>query len=204
MPDPLRVVLATRNEDKIREIRHILSALPVAFLSLMDFAEVPEIVEDGATFLENARKKALAVWEHTGLTSLADDSGLEVEALGGLPGVMSRRYAGPDATYADNNAKLLERLRGILPESRKARFVCVAALVTAAGKFYFAEGELRGLIAESPAGTGGFGYDPLFYLPEHDRTVAEINTDLKNTISHRARAMGAMREIIGALAASDS
>jgi XTP/dITP diphosphohydrolase len=204
LTDPFKIILATRNEDKVREIGHILGSLPLALLSLKDFPGVPEIAEDGATFLENARKKALTVQELTGLASLADDSGLEVEALTGRPGIMSRRFAGPGATYADNNLKLIEQMKGIPFDSRRARFVCVAALATPDGKVHLSEGELSGYIAESPRGEGGFGYDPLFYLPEYGKTVAELDAETKNVISHRAKAMGAMRKILQTLARGDS
>jgi XTP/dITP diphosphohydrolase len=204
LTNPLKIILATRNEDKVREIGHILGSLPLTLLSLLDFPDLPEIVEDGATFLENARKKALTVREHTGLSSLADDSGLEVEALNGRPGILSRRFAGPGATYADNNLKLIEYMKGIPFDARKARFVCVAALVTAHGEARFTEGDLRGYIADAPRGEGGFGYDPLFYLPDYEKTVAELDAETKNAISHRAKAMGAMRDIIQSLARSDS
>lgn len=196
MTDPTRILLATANRDKVREIGHILSALPVRLLSLADFPDIPEIVEDGETFLENARKKAAVAHRHTGLISLADDSGLEVEALDGRPGIMSRRFAGPDASYADNNVLLMKQVKDLPREARRARFVCVAALVTADGEAHFTEGELAGYIASEPRGEGGFGYDPLFYLPEYGKTVAELDADLKNRISHRAKAMGAMRRVI--------
>jgi XTP/dITP diphosphohydrolase len=204
LADPLKIVLATRNEDKVREIGEILASLPVALVSLMDFPAAPDVVEDGATFLENARKKAMAAREHTGLAALADDSGLEVEALGGKPGIMSRRFAGPEATYADNNVKLARYMDGFPRDARKARFICVAALVTAQGEAHFTEGELQGYIAESPSGEGGFGYDPLFYVPEYGKTVAELEPAVKNKISHRAKAMGAMRKVIEALTRGDS
>jgi XTP/dITP diphosphohydrolase len=204
LTDPFKIILATRNEDKVREIGHILGSLPLALLSLKDFPGIPEIAEDGATFLENARKKALTVQELTGLASLADDSGLEVEALNGRPGIMSRRFAGPGATYADNNLKLIDQMKGIPFDSRRARFVCVAALAAPDGKVHLSEGELSGYIAESPRGEGGFGYDPLFYLPEYGKTVAELDAETKNAISHRAKAMGAMREILQTLARGDS
>jgi XTP/dITP diphosphohydrolase len=200
----MRIVLATRNEDKVREIGEILSSLPVTLMNLTHFPDIPEIVEDGQTFLENARKKAMTVHEHTGLASLADDSGLEVEALRGRPGLMSRRFAGPGATYADNNALLMEHMKHIPYEARKARFVCVAALVTAAGDVRFTEGDLSGYIAESPGGEGGFGYDPLFFLPEYGKTVAELDAEVKNRVSHRAKAMGAMRRVIESMAGAGS
>jgi XTP/dITP diphosphohydrolase len=204
LPDKLKIVLATRNEDKVREIGEILASLPVTLLSMADYPDIPEVVEDGTTFLENARKKAETVHSRTGLMSLADDSGLEVDVLRGRPGIMSRRFAGPDATYADNNALLMRCMRDIPRDARGARFVCVAALITEAGEAHFTEGELRGYIAESPAGEGGFGYDPLVYLPEHGRTVAELDPGLKNEISHRAKAMGAMRRVIESILGAHS
>ena len=204
MADTGSVVLATGNLDKVREISRMLSSLPVTLLSLADFPEIPEIVEDGATFLENARKKAETVHRHTGLISLADDSGLEVEALGGRPGIMSRRFAGPDASYADNNALLVKCMKDLPKETRGARFVCVAALVAPGGEAHFTEGELTGYIADEPRGEGGFGYDPLFYLPEYGRTVAELDADLKNRISHRGKAMAAMRGVIESLLSRES
>ena len=204
MSDNLKIVLATRNEDKIREIGEILASLPVTLLSMADYPDIPEVVEDGATFLENARKKAETVHRHTGLASLADDSGLEVEVLKGRPGIMSRRFAGPEATYADNNELLMRHMKDMPQDARDARFICVAALVTEAGEAHFTEGELRGYIAESPAGEGGFGYDPLFFLPEYGRTVAELHPALKNEISHRAKAMSAMRRVIESLLGAGS
>ena len=204
MSDPTRIVLATGNEDKVREIGHILSSLPVTLVSLADFPDIPEIVEDGATFLENARKKAMVVHKHTGLMSLADDSGLEVEALSDRPGIMSRRFAGPDATYADNNALLAKYMKDLPHDARKARFVCVAALATAGGEVRFTEGDLKGYIAEEPVGEGGFGYDPLFYLPEYDKTVAQLDASIKNQISHRGKAMSAMRHVIESVLRGDS
>jgi len=204
LSDQARLVLATGNENKVREIGHILSSLPVTLVSLADFPDIPEIVEDGATFLENARKKAMTVHERTGLMSLADDSGLEVEALSGRPGILSRRFAGPDATYADNNALLAKYMKDMPHDARKARFVCVAALVSAGGECRFTEGDLAGYITSEPAGEGGFGYDPLFYLPEYGKTVAQLDTELKNRISHRGKAMSAMRQVLESILRGDS
>ena len=197
-------MLATRNRDKVREIGHILASLPVTLLSLDDFPGIPEIVEDGETFHENALKKAEVVHRQTGLISLADDSGLEVEALEGRPGVRSRRFAGPGATYADNNDLLLKLMKGLPREARGARFVCVAALAAPEGETQFTEGELAGLIADEPRGEGGFGYDPLFYLPEYGKTVAELDAVIKNRISHRGKAMAAMRGVIESLVRRES
>lgn len=202
MADPLRVVLGTRNEDKVREIKHILRSLPIQLLSLRDFPEVGPVEEDGTTFEENAIKKAMHVWQHTRMASLADDSGLEVKALRGMPGVMSARFAGENASYQDNNRKLIRMLEGVSEEERKASFVCVAVLVTPKGKMVLQRGELTGVIIDESRGSGGFGYDPIFYIPRLKKTVSELGEDVKNTVSHRAKAFGALRDFIAALAAS--
>jgi XTP/dITP diphosphohydrolase len=197
----LKVVLATGNQDKVREIRQILSDAPVELVSLAELPDVTPAEEDGRSFEENALKKAMSVWQQTGLASLADDSGLEVEALGGEPGVKSARFAGEDASYADNNRKLLEKLRSVAAEKRKAAFVCVAALITPKGKMIIQRGEVKGRIIEEYRGEGGFGYDPVFYLPDRKKTMAELGPEEKNEISHRAQAFNAMRSFIVALRA---
>lgn len=184
----MTVVLATRNPGKIREIGAILSGLPIELISLERFPGIEQAEEDGATFEENASKKALHVRERTGLATLADDSGLEVEALGGRPGILSARFAGEHATHAENNEKLLALLAGVPPEKRRARFVCVAALAVPGGDLVFRRGEIAGYIAERPAGSGGFGYDPLFFVPRFGKTIAELDEGTKNRVSHRAKA----------------
>lgn len=145
MTERTRLVLATRNEDKVREIKRILGDVPVDLLSLADFPDVPPVDEDGTTFEENAIKKALHVWKHTGLPSIADDSGLEVDVLGGEPGVKSARFAGEPVSYEANNEKLLKMLEGVPEEDRKAKFVCVAVLVSSKGKMVLQRGEAQGL-----------------------------------------------------------
>jgi XTP/dITP diphosphohydrolase len=199
LAERLQIVLATNNRDKVEEIRCILASLPVDLLSLRDFPDVRPASEDGLTFEENAIAKALSVWEQTGLACLADDSGLEVDALGGLPGVRSARFAGEHASYGDNNAKLLGLLRDVPDEKRGARFVCVAVLVTPKGKIVLQRGELKGKIVDHARGTGGFGYDPIFYLPRLKKTVAELGEDVKNSMSHRAKAFEAMKGFIQSL-----
>ncbi len=196
MAERTRLVLATRNKHKVREIERILRDVPVDLLSLADFPDVGPVEEDGATFEENAIKKALHAWRHTGLASIADDSGLEVDALNGDPGVMSARFAGEPASYEANNEKLLKMLEGIPEEDRKAKFVCVAVLVSVKGKMVLQRGELKGVITDRPRGDSGFGYDPVFYLPRRKKTVAELDTETKNEISHRANAFAAMKPFI--------
>ena len=194
----MRILFATRNEDKIREIRSILKNLPVEISTASDFPDLPEIIEDGATCAENALKKAREVCRFTGLSALADDSGIFVEALGGAPGVYSSRFAGPDCSYADNNRKLLRKLNGIPKKKRDAYFLCIAALATPDGREFTSEGKLHGKITTESRGENGFGYDPVFELPD-GRTVAQISPEEKNRISHRAKAFRAMRRVIEGL-----
>ncbi len=188
------VVLATGNKGKIREFSGLLEGLFEKVLSLNDLGSPPEITEDGLTFRDNALKKARVIAAYSGKPALADDSGLEVEALGGRPGVYSARYAGEGATDRDNIVKLLLELGNA--GNRKARFVCVLALVTPDGREITAEGQCEGVILNEPRGRGGFGYDPVFFLPEHGKTMAEIPAELKNKISHRARACEFLREVL--------
>ena len=191
----LTVLLATRNPGKVEEIRSILSDVPVEIRALSDMPDSAEVVEDGATLEENALKKAREVYDRFQLLSLADDSGLEVYALGMKPGVRSARFAGEKATYDDNNRKLLEALSSVPPAQRGARFRCVAALV-GKGIMRTAEGVCTGRIAEQASGKGGFGYDPIFIPDGFDRTFAELPPDIKNRISHRARAFNVVKEIL--------
>ncbi|MEQ9618766.1 MAG: XTP/dITP diphosphatase [Deltaproteobacteria bacterium] len=180
------VVLATRNSGKVREFSGLLQGIFAKVISLSDLDSPPEVTEDGATFRENALKKARAIAQFSGRAALADDSGLEVDALGGEPGVYSARYAGENASDEDNILKLLRELNGI--DDRKARFVCCLALVTPEGGETVVEGTCEGVILTEPRGEGGFGYDPVFFLPEYGKAMAEIPPGLKNEISHRARA----------------
>ena len=192
----MKLVLATRNPGKVRELSQLLSPLGYEVLSLEHFPGVPEVVEDGATFKDNAVKKATAVARHTGQLALADDSGLEVDYLGGAPGVRSARFAGEGHDDRANNEKLLRLLAGVPPEKRTARFRCVVAVATPEGKVLTTEGTCEGIIAEEPRGEGGFGYDPLFYVPSCGKTFAELEPEVKNRISHRGRALALMREIL--------
>ena len=202
----LTLVMATRNAGKVRELKALLPNTGATLLSLADFPEIPEIPEAGATFAENAATKARAVARLTGHASLADDSGLAVDALGGAPGVFSARYAldrtAPrPPTDADNWCKLLEEMRDIPWERRTARFVCEIALALPDGRVFTAHGECEGIIATAPAGDQGFGYDPVFWVPEHNATMAQLGPAVKNRISHRARALAAARELLAKLVA---
>jgi XTP/dITP diphosphohydrolase len=183
------IVIATRNRNKVDEIRQILKETDLRIISMEDIPSLPEIREDGLTFEENARKKALEIAKLTGRLTLADDSGLIVDALHGRPGVHSARYAGPDATPQKNNRKLLEELDGVPMKKRTARFVCMIAIARPSGKVDLAEGRCEGLIATELRGKEGFGYDPLFLIPERDMTFAELGPEEKNRISHRAIAL---------------
>jgi XTP/dITP diphosphohydrolase len=184
------VVLATKNQGKIKEFTELLSPVFGKVLSLREFNSLPEIVEDGETFGENALKKARVISKLTHKITLADDSGLEVDALGGRPGVFSSRYAGENAGDEENINKLLQELKGAA--NRNARFVCCLALVFPDGKEITVEGRCEGVIVEEPKGKGGFGYDPVFYLPELNKTMAELTLEEKNLLSHRSRAVNAL------------
>ena len=200
MPAPT-LVMATRNPGKVRELQELLQDTGVNLLSLADFPEIPEIPEEGATFAENAATKARAVARLTGLPALTDDSGLAVDALSGAPGVFSARDA-QDLTAprppgdADNWRKLLGEMQGVPWEKRSARFVCAIVLALPDGRLFTAHGECEGVIALSPQGDHGFGYDPVFWVPEHAATMAQLGPSVKNQISHRARALAACRDLL--------
>lgn len=185
----MELIVATRNQGKLKEIRALLEPFAVVVRGVGDFPELPEIVEDGLTFTANAEKKAATIARLTGCLTLADDSGLEVLALGGEPGIHSARYAGVDADDAANNHKLLAAMAGIPREHRGAAFVCVMALCAPDGSCRTFSGRLGGAIIDEPRGTAGFGYDPLFVVAGSQRTLAEIPLDEKNRISHRAQAL---------------
>ena len=183
------VVLATRNKGKIAELRALLAGLGPQVVGLAEFPDIGEIPETGTTFLENARIKARTVCQATGLVSLADDSGLCVDALDGAPGVYSARYSGEDATDAANNAKLLAALADVPEAKRTCRFVSVVVAVAPDGRELTAEGVWEGRVTTSPAGQGGFGYDPLFFDPTAGLTAAELSPEAKNARSHRGKAL---------------
>jgi len=190
------VIIATRNPGKLREIEAILSPFSLKILSLEDFPGIPEVLEDGATFAENAGKKAKTIARLTGRLSIADDSGLAVEVLKGRPGVFSSRYAGENATDQERCQKLLEEMAEIPPGQREAAFLCVIAVALPDGKMQVVQGECRGSIAFAPRGKHGFGYDPIFFIPEFAKTMAELEPEVKNRISHRARALEQLRLIL--------
>ncbi|HID94171.1 MAG TPA: XTP/dITP diphosphatase [bacterium (Candidatus Stahlbacteria)] len=190
------IVLATRNIDKIREIRAILSDIDVKILSLLDFDGIPIVVEDGKDLKDNAIKKAKIAYKYTGKIAVADDSGLEVKSLGGLPGVHSARFAGPKASYKENNQKLLDVLGDRPLEERAARFRCMIAVVDSDGEPKIFEGTVNGYIGFEERGNAGFGYDPLFIVPQYNKTFAELGEDLKNRISHRAKALSKLKEYL--------
>jgi len=196
MANRLRLLIASANKGKVAEYRALLDGLDCELLSLSDVGLDGDIPETGATFEENVRIKAVGYAARSGLLTLADDSGLEVEALGGEPGIRSARYAGEHATDADRVAYLLNKLRGVPPERRGARFVCVIAIATPAGEVTFCKGECPGSIVMEPCGERGFGYDPAFLLPDLGLTMAQLPPELKNRLSHRGRAAAATRPVI--------
>lgn len=187
------IVLATRNPDKGRELGILLGGLGIRIRTLADFPSAPEVVEDGTTCEANAIKKAREIAQATRVPAVADDTGLEVDELGGRPGVYAARYAGEHATYEDNCRKLLLELAGVPGSKRTARFLTVAAIAFPSGDVHVTQGSLEGLIAEQPLGDRGFGYDPVFLVPEFNRTLAQLTAEEKNRVSHRARAFAQMR-----------
>jgi XTP/dITP diphosphohydrolase len=198
----ITLVIATGNPGKFKEIAALLKGLKVRIVPLDRVGPVEVPPESGDSFQENARLKAVAVMRATGRLSLADDSGLEVDALGGAPGVLSARFGGPGKTDADRYRLLLEKLIGIPPERRSARFRCVVAIAVPDGRVHFAEGVCEGRITSSPRGSHGFGYDPVFEVPALGRTLAEVEPDVKNRLSHRAHAVRAARGMLERLLSS--
>lgn len=200
------LIVATKNAGKVREFTHAFAPLGLEVKSMFDYPELPAVMEDGTTFAENALKKSKQIAEALGMPVLADDSGLCVDALEGRPGVYSARYAGEQATDEENNLKLLSELEGMKqgedtgqPLLSTARFVCALSLYDpATGEEYTAEGTVEGWITSEPAGGGGFGYDPLFFLPEFGKTMAELTLTEKQAISHRGRALRLLTEKLAA------
>ena len=188
-----KIIFATGNEGKMREVRLILSDLGREVISMGEAGFHEDIIEDGTTFAENAEIKARTIWQKTGGTVLADDSGLVIDYLNGEPGVYSARYLG-DAPYSVKNRTLIERLSGVADENRTARFMCNIAAVLPDGRVIHTEASMEGLIAREPAGDGGFGYDPILYLPAYKKTSAELDIGEKNKISHRGKALELMKK----------
>jgi len=190
------IVIASRNKGKLDEFKSIFSSLGVSIRSLDDYSEIADVIEDGHTFEENACKKAETISCLINLPVLADDSGLVVDALDGKPGIYSARYAGEEKDDRKNNEKLLNSLEGVDLKRRTARFICALALSVPKSNTIIIKGTCEGLIGFEPKGNNGFGYDPLFYLPEYNQTMAEISPKLKNIISHRAVALNEMVAIL--------
>ncbi len=186
---PVEILLASQNKEKLRELIACLQGLDAIILTLDDVEGSPEVEEDGETFEENAIKKAMEIARATGTLTVADDSGLVVDALGGAPGVRSSRYAGENATDKENNEKLLREMADVPEELRGARFVCAAAVADCNGLIGVVEGSCEGSIAFEEKGQQGFGYDPLFVKTDYNKTFAELGPDIKNRVSHRFRAM---------------
>lgn len=192
----MKIVLATRNLHKVREIQEIFSGLPVTFISVSEFKNAPEVVEDGMSFEENAIKKALAISQFTNQFALADDSGIEVDFLNAKPGIHSARFAGDTATDDENNKKLLQLLENIPWNKRSARYRCVMALASPDSRVQTAEGTCEGMIALKPEGQNGFGYDPLFYYPPLGKTLGLVDAEVKNKFSHRYHALEGIKLFI--------
>ena len=186
-----KIVLATKNKDKVKEIKAVFAELPAEILSLADFDDLPDAVEDGKTFAENARIKAKFFADRLKVACLADDSGLEVDALGGLPGVNSARFAGYHADDGTNNQKLLDELKKVGVEESKADYRCVLVFIDTDGTEIQTSGIIQGTVKKIPKGSGGFGYDPYFYIDE-TKTMAELSPAEKNSISHRGAALREM------------
>ncbi len=190
-----KIIFATGNKDKLREIKMIMEDTDIEIVSMREAGVDIEIVEDGTTFEENAIIKAKAVMEASGCIAWADDSGLEVDYLDKAPGIYSARYMGEDTSYRIKNQHIIDELDGVEMEKRTARFVCVIACVTTDGKVFTAKGTIEGYIGYKEEGENGFGYDPIFYLPEYGTTSAALSPEEKNKISHRGKALREMKEI---------
>ncbi|HEY4687220.1 MAG TPA: RdgB/HAM1 family non-canonical purine NTP pyrophosphatase [Candidatus Subteraquimicrobiales bacterium] len=193
----IKIVIASQNEGKIKEIKEILNLSQAELLDFHNFRSFPSYAEDKESFRENAVDKAKNLSKWAGFPAIADDSGLEVDVLGGAPGVRSARFAGPSASYQENNQKLLKELKGVPFSERTARFKCVAVYIDLEGYLLITEGILEGHIAENPKGAKGFGYDPLFIPKGFKKTLAEIAPEEKNRISHRGQAFRKLKDQLG-------
>lgn len=192
-----KIVVATKNKGKIKEMIHAFANLPVELHSLSEFGDLPDAIEDGKTFQENAIKKARFYMEQTGCACLADDSGLEIAVLDGAPGIYSARFAGYHADDAANNQKVLDELAAKNVTSSDAQYVCALAFVDTDGTVFVKEGICAGIIRNFAEGTNGFGYDPYFFVPKLEKTMASISLEAKNAISHRGKAIEAMEKELG-------
>ena len=196
----MKIVIATSNKNKLIEIKDKFSSINnIEIVSMSEFGEIPEIIEDADTFTGNAMKKARIIRDFTGEISLADDSGLEVDALNGEPGVYSARYGGESATDIDRYNIVLDKMKGVEEHRRSARFICVIAMALPDGREFVAEGSCEGMISSEPTGSNGFGYDPVFYIPELKSTMAQISLKDKNRISHRAKALESAYKIFSGM-----
>ena len=189
-----RIIFATGNAGKMKEIREILSDLPYEVVSMKEAGVTADIVEDGTTFEENAMIKAKTIAELTGEIAMADDSGLEVDYLDKAPGIYSARFLGEDTSYDIKNKYLIDQLEGVEGDDRSARFVCAIACVWPDGRSKVCRATIEGVLAKEPAGENGFGYDPIFYVPQYGKTTAELSMEEKNEISHRAKALREMKK----------
>ena len=193
----MKIVFASGNEGKVKEIREMLEGMGIQLVSLKDYVRVPEIIEDGKSFLENALIKAKIISAFTGETVLADDSGLQVDALGGEPGIYSARYAGQNASDDDNINLLLAKLKSVPQEKRTASFCCALVLYSADGSYDSFESKWKGRIIDERRGDNGFGYDPVFFVPELKMTAAELPAEIKNKVSHRGQAFAQLIKVLG-------
>ena len=191
-----KIVFATGNQGKMREIKAIMADMDVEIVSMKDAGICVDVVEDGTTFAENAIIKAKAIMELTGQLVLADDSGLEVDALNKEPGIYSARYLGTDTSYEIKNADIIRRLEGVEGDERSARFVCAIAAAFPDGEVIVTRGTIEGVISKEPMGTNGFGYDPIVYVPEYGMTTGQMEPEAKNAISHRGKALMEMKKIL--------
>jgi XTP/dITP diphosphohydrolase len=192
----MKIVFATKNEGKVKEIKEMFEGMNIDLISLNHYNHVPEIKEDGESFLENALKKAKIISEFTGETVLADDSGLQVDILNGEPGIYSARYAGEEATDEENNNKLLDKLQDVTPQKRSASFFCSLVLYKKDGSYDSFEGRWDGRIIDERRGSNGFGYDPIFFVPDLKLTAAELPPAIKNKISHRGQAFAKLQKVL--------
>lgn len=190
------IILATNNKSKVKEISEMMSGSDITFVSLADAGINVEVEETGTTFEENALLKAREICKLSGKPTISDDSGLEIDALDGAPGIYSSRFMGEDTSYDIKNNALIEKLENVADPDRTARFRCCMALVLPDGREFVTEGAMEGIIAREPKGINGFGYDPILFIPEYNRTSAELSSEEKNNISHRGEALRKMFEVI--------